>query len=496
MRCRNAGETPDVNSLSRPLSVLTAALLLAGCASFEGLHREGRLIDPASLASERSLGASLTPAAWPRQDWWNRLGDAQLDALIQEALQSSPDLQAADARARLASAAVLAADAARQPRLDANGGVTRSRLSRVDDPLGQGERYSTLRSLSLDAGYTFDLWGGQRAAWEAAVGQAQASEVDRQDARLSLASQVARAYNALGLAYATQDIAEQDLKRNRDILQMARGRVDAGLDSEYQLQQTQSLEAAAEAALTDARQQVESARIRLAVLLGKGPDRGDSLPRPRLIAPEAVDLPAQLPAELLGRRPDLVAARWRVEAADRQIAASKANFYPNLNLSAAAGSKSLLGDALFGSASRFFSIGPALSLPIFDGGRLRADLAGRDADYDLAVAQYNQILVGALGDIGERISRLRALEQQIAQQQRARDIAEHAYELALERYSDGIGSYLDALSVQQQLLQADRQLTGLHAERVDDAVLLMQALGGGFQPSTPLPASANTPVQR
>lgn len=485
-----------MNSLFRPLSLLAAALALAGCASFEGLHSEGKLIDPASLEADRTLGASLSPAAWPRQDWWNRLGDSQLDSLIQEALQSSPNLQVADARARQASAAVLAADAARQPRLDANASATRSRLARVDDPLGQGERYSTLRSLSLEAGYTFDLWGGQRAAWEAAVGQARASEVDRQDARLSLASEVARAYNTLGLAYATQAIAEQDLKRSRDILKMSQGRVDAGIDSDYQLQQTQSLEAAAEAALTDAQQQVESARIRLAVLLGKGPDRGESLPQPKLIAPSAVELPAQLPAELLGRRPDLVAARWRVEAANKQIAASKANFYPNLNLSAAAGTKSLLGDAMFGSASRFFSVGPALSLPIFDGGRLRADLAGRDADYDLAVAQYNQILTGALGDIGERVSRLRSLDQQITQQQRARDIAKHSYDLALERYANGIGSYLDALSVEQQLLQADRQLAALHAERVDSSVLLMQALGGGFEPSTPLPASNDNVIQR
>lgn len=475
--------------LRTPLSLLFSALLLAACASPHGLHTQGQALDAASLQGPTFSG-KLSPAAWPASDWWNRLGDPQLDALIDEALRSNPDLQVADARARQANAAVLAADAQRQPTLTGNAGVTRSRLARVDDPTGQGDRYSTLRSLSLDGSYHFDLWGGERAAWEAALGRARASEVDQQGARLTLAAEVARAYNDLGLAYATQDLAEQDLKRSRDMLQLGRSRVEAGLDSEYQLQQTQSLEAAAEASLTAASQQVQSARIRLAVLLGQGPDRGATLPRPQLIAPSAVSLPANVPAELIGRRPDLVAARWRVEAASRDIDASKADFYPNLNLSVAAGSKSLLGDAMFGGASRFFSIAPALSLPIFDGGARRAALAGRNADYDLAVAQYNQTLVTALGDIGDVIQRIHSLQRQIEQQQRARDIARSSYDIAMQRYADGIGNYLDALSVEQQLLQSERQLASLQAERIDASVLLMQALGGGFEAATPSSTSA------
>ncbi len=475
--------------LRTPLSVIFSALLLAACASPQGLLTQGQTLDAGSLQGPTFSG-ELSPAAWPASDWWNRLGDPQLNALIDEALRSNPDLQVVDARARQANATVLAADAQRQPTLGIEAGVTRSRSARVDDPTGQGRRYGTLRSLSLEGGYHFDLWGGDRAAWEAALGRAHASEVDRQGARLTLAAEVTRAYNDLGLAYATQDLAEQDLQRSRDMLELGRSRVEAGLDSEYQLQQTQSLEAAAEANLTAASQRVESARIRLAVMLGQGPDRGATLPRPQLIAPSAVSLPANVPAELIGRRPDLVAARWRVEAASRDIEASKADFYPNLNLSVAAGSKSLLGDAMFGGASRFFSIAPALSLPIFDGGARRAALAGRNADYDLAVAQYNQTLVTALGDIGDVIQRIHSLERQIEQQQRARDIARSSYDIAMQRYADGIGNYLDALSVEQQLLQSERQLASLQAERIDASVLLMQALGGGFEAATVSSTSA------
>lgn len=463
---------------------LISALLLAGCAMPFGLHTEGQALDVNQLASGRTLsGATLSNATWPATDWWNSLGDARLDGLIRQALQSSPDLEVADARARQASASVLSAEANRMPTLDANAGITRSRNARVDDPTGEGAQYGTLRTLSAQFNYSFDLWGGQRAAWEAALGRANASEVDRQAARLTLAANVARAYNNLGQAWAMQELAEQDLKRTSSMLDLASKRYNAGVDSQFQYQQTESVEAAARAALTDAQQQVSTEGIRLAVLLGKGPDAAATLQRPQLLAPQAVSLPPQLPAQLLGRRPDLVAARWRVEAATKDIKASRTAFYPNINLTAAAGTKSLLGDAFFGAPSRYFSIGPALSLPIFDGGRRRADLAGSNADYDLAVAQYNQLLVNALGDIGESITRLASLEVQIEQQQRARDIAQASWKNAMQRYSAGIGNYLDALSVEQQLIQSERQLVSIRAERTDTAIVLMQALGGGFHSS-------------
>jgi NodT family efflux transporter outer membrane factor (OMF) lipoprotein len=194
-----------------------------------------------------------------------------------------------------------------------------------------------------------------------------------------------------------------------------------------------------------------------------------------------VALPSSLPADLLGRRPDLVAARWRVEAASKSIVAGKTQFYPNLNLTAAAGTQSLLGDSLFGAPSRFFNIAPAISLPIFDGGRLRADLDSRDADYDLAVAQYNKSLVGALNQVSDTINQLQAIAQQIVAKQRATDVSQQSYNTAVQRFGSGIGNYLDVLTIEQQLLQSQRQLASLNAEQIDLSIQLMQALGGGYQ---------------
>ncbi|MEA9977232.1 MULTISPECIES: efflux transporter outer membrane subunit [unclassified Pseudomonas] len=471
---------------SKPaLLLLGLAMSLSGCASYHGLETKGTSLDAQSLQATQSFkGVKLSPAAWPKTDWWKSLGDPQLDSLVTEALRDSPDMQVASARAHQASAAAYAADAQRTPTLDAEGGVTRSRLASDQSPTGKGGTYSTVRNLGLNFNYNVDLWGGQRATWEAALGQARAAEIDQQSARLTLAADVARAYSNLGQAHVVYDLANDDLKRTRQMLDLGNRRLASGIDSRFQFQQTQSLEAGSEAQLIDSEKRLRSAKISLAVLLGKGPDRGDEIARPNVLKPSAVALPSSLPAELLGRRPDLVAARWRVEAASKNIVAGKTNFYPNLNLGAAVGTESLLGDAMFGSASRFFNIAPAVSLPIFDGGRLRADLDARDADYDLAVAQYNKSLVQALGDVSDTLSQMRSISRQIEAQQRASEIATASYDTATQRFGSGIGNYVDVLTIEQQLLQSQRQLADLTAERIDLSIQLMQALGGGFQSSS------------
>lgn len=481
-------------TLRSSMTLVLSAMILAGCANYSGLDTQGQNLDVKGLRVGQSLnGVTLSPAAWPKSDWWTSLGDPQLDGLIREALHDSPDMQIAAARAHQASAAAYAADAERYPTLDASAGISRSRLAKDQDPLGQGDAYATVRNVSAGFNYNFDLWGGQRDAWEAALGQARAAEVDRQAAQLTLAADVARAYSDLGQAHIVYDLSNDDLKRTKQMLDLSQRRLSAGIDSQYQYQQTQSLEATSEANLIDAEKRLNSAKIALAVLLGKGPDRGNEIARPKVLQASAVAVPSVLPAELLGRRPDLVAARWRVEAASKDIDSAKTRFYPNLNLSASAGAESLLGDAMFGSASRFFNIAPTISVPIFDGGRLRANLDARDADYDLAVAQYNKNLVQALGDVSDTINQLRDIGRQIGAQQHATDIAQDSYNTVVQRYGSGIGNYLDVLSIEQQLLQAQRQLANLNAEQIDLSIQLMQALGGGFQGQT-LTAANATPA--
>ncbi|EMC3962812.1 TPA: efflux transporter outer membrane subunit [Pseudomonas aeruginosa] len=476
---------PLLHPWPQRLALASAILLAAGCVTSEGLEPNAQLQPAGALQAGRSLdGVALSPAAWPRQDWWTGLGDRQLDQLIGEALQGTPDLQIAEARARQAAATAQAQDAARQPTLDAKASYSGIRAPSSVAPAPLGGRYSAIKYLSLGFNYDFDLWGGERAAWEAALGQANAARIDSQAARIGLSASIARAYSDLAHAFTVRDLAEEELKRSQRMTELSQKRMSAGLDSKVQLQQTQIQLATARQQLSAAEQDIASARIALAVLLGKGPDRGLELQRPQPLNPASLSLPSVLPAELLGRRADIVAARWRVEAARRNIDSAKTEFYPNLNLGAMAGLAALHTSDVLQAPSRFFQVAPAISLPIFDGGRRRANLAERDADYDLAVGQYNKTLVQALGEVSDDLGKLRSLEQQVIDQRQARDIARSNFDLAMRRYGEGVGSYLDALSVQQQLLVAERQLASLESQQIDLSVQLVQALGGGFQPDS------------
>ena len=463
------------------------SLALAGCASSGGLRPNGAPINPNSLAVTRTLAnVKVSPAAWPEADWWTSLGDSQLNALIAEALHDNPSLAEADARARQAQSEASEADADRKPEVDAGGSVSEVRAPKTLGPLGNGHN-STFKYVDVSFKWDLDLWGGERAAWEAALGQQRAAEVDAHAARIELSTNVARAYVQLGYAYAQQDVASAELQRATDVRKLTQQRVAAGIDSQVQLKQSDSEVASAQGQKAQADRAIDAARSALSVLLGKGPDRGLAIARPQLLSPDALSIPSNLPVDLLGHRADLVAARWRVEAADKDIDAAKTQFLPNVNITALAGLAAFGGGNLFQAKSRFYDAGPAISLPIFDGGRRRADLNGKDAQYDLAVAQYNDALVRAVNEVCDDNDALASLHVQIDAQQRALDAANDAWTLAEQRYQAGIGSYLEALSVRRELLVAQDRMATLHAEQIDYSVQIIQALGGGYRPSQPAP---------
>jgi NodT family efflux transporter outer membrane factor (OMF) lipoprotein len=472
--------------------LLAAALSLAGCASSGGLHTDGTPTDVATLHSKRSFAKIKTsPAAWPAADWWTRLGDTQLDGLIAEALKDNPDLAGADARAKQAQSQVDLQNAKRLPTVNADASVAGARLPTTAFPKPIGGSFQTFPAVYASFNWSLDIWGGKRAAWEAALGQARAAEIDAHAARLSLSANVARAYVQLGYAFAEKDVADAQLKRANASYALVKQRVAAGIDNRLQVKQAEAEVASAEQQVAVTAEAIDSARIALAVLLGKGPDRGLDIARPKALQPAALALPPNLGADLIGRRADLVAARWKVEAASKNITAAKTEFLPNIGLSAFAGLTSSSFDNLLSLPARFYLVQPAISLPIFDGGRRRADLNRADTDYDMAVAQYNSTLVGAINDVADKLANLDSLQVQILAQARAVDAARQAFGLSQQRYKAGIGSYLDTLSVQQQLLAAEQRAAALDAQRVDTSVRLVQALGGGFDAGGDVPATAS-----
>lgn len=462
---------------------LSAAL--AGCATPGGLHPAGKTLDANSLKSAQSfVNVPVSPAAWPAQDWWQGFGDPQLGALIDEALKNNPSLAEAEARAKQAQAMVDTAYAARLPQAELEAGAEGSRLSLKDPiypPYVLGH-FAWGKAVTANFSWDIDLWGGKRDAWEAALGRSRAADVETHAARIQLSVNVARAYVALGYAFAQKDVAEGEWQRSTQTLAFTRRLVQGGLGTPQQEAFADSQVASAEQQKAQADRAVDAARSSLSVLLGQGPDRGLSIARPHLLDPGLVAVPDTLQVDLIGRRADLVAARWQVEAASKDIKAARTQFLPNISLSAMAGLVAVGGSTnVFQLPARTYSVGPALTLPIFDGGRLRANLAGADARYDEAVAHYNSLLIGAVNEVSDLVSALSSVRTQITLEQRAKLDAQKSWNDAMSAYKGGVSGPLTPLASRQQLLLVDQRLAALRSQQADLSIRLIDALGGGYR---------------
>lgn len=465
----------------------TAVVALAGCANFKDIGSDKKPRDINALASSQTFQAAAgSEQAWPRQGWWTRFGDAQLDALIEEALANSPSLETAAARLAAARAATGTARSALYPSIDASFESQYQRFSENSIiPPPYGGSFDSNNTLQLNFGYDLDFWGKHHAEVAAAVSQEKAAEAEHESARLMLTSAVAKTYVELQRLYALRDVTDKTLQQRQQIYNLTQQRVDSGLDTRAELKQAEAQLPALRGQLAQIDENIGAVRNALAALLGAGPDRGLQVQRPQLAAQQnAPDLPANLPAELLGRRPDVVAARWRVEAAERNTDAAKDLFYPNVNLAAFAGFTSLGLDNLTREGSKIYGIGPAISLPIFAGGKLRANLKSQYATYDEAVATYNQTLTDALHDVADQLNALKWLQTRQHEQTAALNVARDALDLATQRYQAGLGNYLSVLNAETIVLSQEQLGTELDARALDLNINLIKALGGGFDAQT------------
>ncbi|MES1161565.1 MAG: efflux transporter outer membrane subunit, partial [Rhizobacter sp.] len=275
----------------------------------------------------------------------------------------------------------------------------------------------------------------------------------------------------LGRLFEQRDVAARSLKQRDDTLNLIKQRVQGGLDTAVEQRQ-------GEGALPETRQQIEQldeqitlARHALAALTAQSPNALDSLVVP-LSTVKAVAVPATLPADLLGRRADITAARWRIEAATNDMKAAKAQFYPNINLTAFVGLQSIGLDNFLKSGSEQYGAGPAIRLPIFDSGRLRSNLRVKAADLDGAVESYNSAVLDAVHDVADQLSSLRAVDRQQIEQTRAQAAAESAYDLAMQRYKAGLGTYLTVLNAESNVLTQRRLAADLKARALDTQISL------------------------
>jgi len=461
------------------VSALTA-LALAGCASLPPATPARVAKAPVAYETARSFAAPA--AAWPADGWWKRYGDPQLDALMDEALAGSPTLAQAQARVVTARAATAVAAAQELPSLNAEGEAQLQKQSyaylfpKAFTPRG----YQDYGQVTLNLNWELDFWGKYRAAVRAAASEARAAAADAAEARLVLTTDIASQYATLARLYADRDVAIEAARVRDETAGLTAQRVANGLDTQAELKQAQAGSPAARANIAALDEEIVQTRDALAALVGAGPDRGLALAPPKGARLTAFGLPADLRVGLIGRRPDVIAARWRAEAASHRVKQAKAAFYPDVNLAAYFGQQSLHLDQLFTPGAAIGSVGPALNLPIFEGGRLRGALRGAQADRDAAVAAYDEALTEALREVADVAASERALDQRLGESRKALDFYEGAYRVARLRYEGGLSTFQSVLLAEDAVLAQRQVVADLDSRAFTLDVALVRALGGGF----------------
>jgi NodT family efflux transporter outer membrane factor (OMF) lipoprotein len=456
-------------------TALFFSFLLAGCVlpPKESPH-------PAALANTRVglTGAAVEPVP---DAWWQSFGDPQLDRLIRAGLKDSPTL--AQAQARVADA--LAHSQVAQSKLLPSANLGASALyQRAPEnylfPPPQAGHTFWMGQAGASLSWDLDFFGKQANAVHQAQALTHSAELDVENAKLMLGTAIALAYVELYRENALADIAERSAAQRENIVAITRRRVAAGVDTQLELRQAEGQLPQAHVARDQAKAAADVAVHQLAELSGQGADAYASIQRPVLNLDAALPVPTALPINLLARRPDVLAARFEIQAADSQRLADRAAFYPDINLKALAGVGAFGWNNLVQSSALGFGAGPLISLPLFDGGRLRAQYKSGEAELDGAIAGYNDIVLRAVQQTADQLTGIDALARERVEQQQTLEANEAAYKLAEERYRAGLASYLSVLNAETQVLSARQTMVDIVANQAVARVTLLSAVGGSF----------------
>lgn len=474
-----SASTPPNRSVRRrprlPLGLLVSALLATGCAS---RLPAGAAVTAAVPPHWAEGGDDRSQSPTPLAGWWQRFGDAQLSALVDDALRHSPTVDSAIAALRQSRALADVAAAALVPGLGGSGSAQRS----YSHAQGAGNRFG----LGLDAGWEPDLFGGTRAAVDAAQIDARAAAMALGNVQVSLAAEVALAYIDLRNQQARLAIARENLATQDDTLQIARWRNQAGLVSSLDVEQ-----AGAEAERTRAQlpllQTAEAqARHRLAVLTGRAPGEFAVLASAPVPLP-ADDLVLAFPADTLRQRPDVRRAEAQVQAAWARVAQADAARYPSLRLSGSLGLQALTPGSLLRGSSTVASLLAGLTQPIFDGGAIAGQRQAQQASFEQARANWRASVLSALQEVEDALVALQGDRARVGSLQAAATAARNAERLARQQYETGLIDFTAVLQSQRTLLSAQDSQAAVRASLATDHVQLYKALGGGWSPDAPTP---------
>jgi NodT family efflux transporter outer membrane factor (OMF) lipoprotein len=434
------------------------------------------------------------PASWKtatpqdgtlRGNWWEIFGDPQLNDLEVQVNISNQNIAAAEAQFRGARAAIRAARSGLFPTLTVTGSATRTGSGGNRSVLGAGNTVrsggGTFYALPFDFSYELDVWGRVRKTIEAAVDTAQATAADVETIRLSTHAELALDYFELRGLDEQKQLFDQTVAGFDQALQLTTNRFNQGVASAVDVEQARTQLETARAQAIDLDVQRAQFEHAIAIFTGKPPAeltlaRGGINGEPPVI-------PVALPSELLERRPDIAAAERRVASSNAQIGVAKAAYFPTVSLSATGGFESSAIASLLSWPSRFWSIGPAFSEILFDAGRRRALVGEAEAAYDANVAVYRQDVLTAFQDVEDNLAALRILSDEATQENIAVESSQRSLDLSLTRYTGGIAIYTEVITAQNALLANQRTAIGIRARRMTASVLLVKALGGGWDVS-------------
>ncbi|MCB1227130.1 MAG: efflux transporter outer membrane subunit [Verrucomicrobiales bacterium] len=432
--------------------------------------------EPSAFKGAAESGSVERPM---RPEWWTVFHDARLDALAERIEGENLQLRAALARVDQAYAALGVDAALRVPRLDGAAGATRNRASKG----GLGGGFFGVDTTQYRAGllldWEVDLWGRVRRLVEARQAEATEAEALAEDVKLALQAELVRNYFALRFTDAEAEVLEGAVQTRLDNLELAQRRFQGGVAAELDVARAETELAAtrAEAArLAGTRTRLENA---IAVLVGQAPSEFHLPVRPLSGAPP--QLRAGLPVEALSNRPDIAASQQRLVAANARIGVATAEFFPKLSLIGNGGYSSLKPDTFLLWSSRTYSIGPSVSIPMFQGGRLRMGLKRARAEQAEAVADYQQAVLVALREVEDALGDLGALRREIGAQEEAVRSAQRAVALSTKRYEEGLVSSIEVVDAVREQLTAERRAVQVRAQQHEATVRLIQALGGGVR---------------
>lgn len=473
-------------SFLRPaMLVVAATALLSGCADFSGIAPQAELRSATGIGLKDPpplIAAELDAVSAPNP-WWEQFGDPRLDALVEQALQNSPSLRVAQVRTARARAVIARVDADRQVQVTGSAEASRQRFSGrgfYPPPIG-GSEYE-LATVQATASYEFDWFGKSRAALNVAVGQTAAAQADAQAARLLLAAQVTRHHIALLRLQAQRELLEQTLVQRQRIAEISALRFKAGLESELEPLLNNPSVPEIRRQIAEVQEHAALLENAMAALIGQplfGPG-AQATQLGRLQDLRSTPVPENLMLDLLGRRPDITAARWRIEASLYEVNLAKTQFYPNVNMVGVFGLSSVGLGNIAASNTDQWNVGPATRLPLFDGGRLRAQLRGKAIDVDAAIETYNLLVVDAAREAADQWVSAAAIQQRQAAQQSYQANVRALYAITQQRFTAGLTHQNMVLQAEGKVLEQQRIAIDLTARALDTQVLLVRAVGGTY----------------